>query len=345
MKISVIPENLIEWIALKQGLAPTPCLETQGSMILARSIIAATRLGVFKSIGFEQLTLKDIADRCQAHPAALEALLGVLASSGYLQQTGEYYALTPVTRKWLSPDNPISLEDFVSFRVVAWEWLTHLEDFVRTGKAVEMHQSMSAEQWQPYHRAMQSLARIAAPEVAKRTPVPGNAKNMLDIGGSHGYFSVTLCRRHPQLQSTILELPESIEYASPLLERENMGNRVRYEAGNTITDDLGENTYDLIFTSNLIHHFDEATNKDLFRRIAKALRPGGYFVVQKLMFPDRDRGQGGSFLNLFFALTSAAGNWSFKTIEQWQREADLIPQKTIRFRTTPATGQQVAIKP
>ena len=110
-------------------------------------------------------------------------------------------------------------------------------------------------------------------------------------------------------------------------------------------DDLGTNAYDVVFMSNLIHHFDESTNIALFRRVSKALRPGGCFVVQKLMFPDKEQGQGGAFLNLFFAMTSAAGNWSFKTIEQWQREAGLVPQKTINFRTTPATGQQVAIKP
>jgi predicted O-methyltransferase YrrM len=70
---------------------------------------------------------------------------------------------------------------------------------------------------------------------------------MLDIGGGHGFFSVALCRRHPQLHSTILELPQAIKHATPLLEKEGIGDRVRHRAGNALTDDLGVDQYDLVF--------------------------------------------------------------------------------------------------
>ena len=33
---------------------------------------------------------------------------------------------------------------------------------------------------------------------------------MLDIGGSHGFLSATLCRRHAGLRSVVLDLPEAI---------------------------------------------------------------------------------------------------------------------------------------
>jgi len=345
MKIGVISENLIEQFAFQQQLVPIPCIETQSSMILARVIIVATRLGVFEVLASEPLKLEDIAAQCNADPTALEALLDALVNTVYLLRDEDYYKLAPVAGKWLLRDKQHSLYDFISSRVVVWNRLTHLEEFIQTGQAIQMHSNMAADEWQMYHRSMRGFARIAAPEVAKYTPVPVGAKDMLDIGGSHGCFLATLCRRHQDLKSVILELPESIEYAATLLAEEDVGNRVMYKAGNAITDDLGTNAYDVVFMSNLIHHFDESTNIDLFRRVSKALRPGGCFVVQKLMFTDKEQGQGGAFLNLFFAMTSAGGNWSFKTIEQWQREAGLVPQKTIKFRTTPATGQQVAIKP
>ena len=41
----------------------------------------------------------------------------------------------------------------------------------------------------------------------KRMPVPDGARDMLDIGGSHGYLSVAVCRRHPELRATVLDLP------------------------------------------------------------------------------------------------------------------------------------------
>jgi hypothetical protein len=42
---------------------------------------------------------------------------------------------------------------------------------------------------------------------------------MLDIGGSHGLFSIELCKRYSSLSSTIMELPGAIEAASAIAKR------------------------------------------------------------------------------------------------------------------------------
>ena len=75
--------------------------------------------------------------------------------------------------------------------------------------------------------------------VARHLPLPRLARQMLDIGGSHGYFSVAICRRYTQLRATILELPDAIKHAAPLLAREGMGERVAHRAGSAFTDDRG----------------------------------------------------------------------------------------------------------
>jgi SAM-dependent methyltransferase len=170
---------------------------------------------------------------------------------------------------------------------------------------------------------------------------------MLDIGGSHGLLSVAICRRHPGLRSVILDLPEAIEHAAPLLAREAMGERVIHRAGNALTDDLGEAAWDVVFVASLVHHFDDATNRELAKRIARALRPGGVFVIQEhyRKSSPNEAGQIGALLDLFFALTSQSGTWSFEEMAGWQREAGLKPRKPIRFMTAPGTGQQAAVKP
>jgi hypothetical protein len=71
--------------------------------------------------------------------------------------------------------------------------------------------------------------------------------------GSHGYWSVALCRRHAQLRSTVLELPQAIRHAAPLLAREEMGDRVVHRAGDALTDDLGTDAYDLVFLAAVTH--------------------------------------------------------------------------------------------
>ena len=102
---------------------------------------------------------------------------------------------------------------------------------------------------------------------------------MLDIGGSHGYYSVALCRRHAGLSAVVLDLPDAVAQAAPILARENMGDRVQHRAGDVLETELGEEAYDLVFMANMVHNLSESENRDVARKVAAALRPGGYFVI------------------------------------------------------------------
>jgi 2-polyprenyl-3-methyl-5-hydroxy-6-metoxy-1,4-benzoquinol methylase len=152
---------------------------------------------------------------------------------------------------------------------------------------------------------------------------------MLDIGGAHGYFSVAICRRHPQLRATILELPEAIKHAAAILAKEGMGERIVHWSGNALTEDLGTEVYDLVFMAALVPHCDAGTNQQLMRRIAQALRPGGIVAIWEPRRQDRTGRirQIGSLLDLYFGLLSEAGNWSRAEIAGWFREAGLEAQK------------------
>jgi SAM-dependent methyltransferase len=160
-------------------------------------------------------------------------------------------------------------------------------------------------------------------------------------------FSAVLCRRHPQLRAVVLDLPEAIRHAAPILANERMGDRVVHRSGNALQDDLGTEAWDVVFVAYLVHHFDDATNREFARRVARSLRPGGVFVIQEVIRPQspKDAGQTGALLDLYFALTSESGTWSYEEMARWQSEAGLLPQRPIRFRSIPGTGQQVAVKP
>jgi SAM-dependent methyltransferase len=188
---------------------------------------------------------------------------------------------------------------------------------------------------------------VLATWLARRVPVPTGARDMLDIGGSHGYFSVVLCRRHPALRATVLDLPSAVEHAAPLLEREGMGERVVHRAGDALVDDLGEAAYDLILIFSLVHHFDDATNRLLVSRAARALRPGGRLVIGDALRPSSPGkgGQQGAFFDLYFALTSESGLWTVDEMREWQVAAGLTPRKSVSLVPGGGFVLQVAERP
>lgn len=347
MRIGPVAENPVEWVIGRLNVAPRPLLETQMAYTLARLIMVGTKLGVFEALAAGPATARAVAERCETNDTGTEKLLFALAGAGYVRAEDGRYALTPVSRKWLLRDSPHSVADKLLLQFIEWDWVARSEDYVRTGEPLEIHSTAGAEEWDLYQRGMRAMAGAFAGEAVRRMPVPKDATDMLDVGGSHGYYSVALCRRHEGLRSTILDLPQAVEHAAPLLAAEGMGDRVVHRAGDALTEDLGTGAYDLVLVAQLVHHFSQEENRDLAARIARALRPGGvYAVLDQFRSPTaKDAGQMGALLEFYFALTSQSGTWAAEEIADWQRQAGLAPRRPIRFRTAPGVGIQAARKP
>lgn len=344
MKLVTAPENPIERLVMALGLAPVVLLDTHMSFLRARSIMTAVRLGVFDALAGGPLSATHVAERCNASAEGIEKLLNALVGAAYLRYDSDGYRLAAVARKWLVTDSPTSVRDKVLFEFLEWDYTEHIEAFVKTGQPLEMHQHGSPESWRLYQRAMRALSGLAAPEIIRRTPIPKSATTMLDVGGSHGFISVAMCRQHPALRATVLDLPAAIAEAAPILSREAMGDRVVHRAGDALTDDLGDRAWDFVYVSQLLHHFDARTNQQLMARIARALKPGGIVCILEMIRPASPgaSGQVGALLDLYFAVTSQSGTWSIDEIAAWQRDAGLAPLKPVALRTVPGAVEVLA---
>jgi len=336
-------ENPLESALLATGLVPVAIFEAYGPAY-ARAITTATRLGIFEALSGDPRSARAVAETCHTNQRATEKLLNLLATMKYVRYRGGTYALARNARRWLLADASGSIRDFILMKDLEWSWIDHLESFVQDGRPLDVHGTMSTEDWAAYQRGMRAQANLFGPLLARRVPVPAGASQMLDIGGSHGYFSVAICRRHPGLNATVLDLPPAVEQAAPLLAREGMGDRVVHRAGDALADDLGEAAFDLVLVVSLVHHFDDATNRLLARKAARALRPGGYFVIGDALRPAAPGrgGQQAALFDLYFALTSESGLWTFDEMRSWQVDAGLVPRKSISLVPGGGFALQVA---
>ena len=259
MKIAAVPETLLERLITLLGRAPTPIIDTFHAVIVARTVMVATKLGVFEALADGPRTAPEVAGALGVDERATEKLLNVLVATRYLRFRDERYALAQLARRWLLREPVVGARQH-ALRFMEWQAVESLEDFVRTGRPLDVHAMIRDDEWAVYQRGMRALARLSADEVVRRVPVPAAAVAMLDVGGGHGHYAVAFCRRYPQLRATILDLPAAVEAAAPILAETAINDRVTYRAGDVTTDELGENAWDLVFTSHVVHHFDEATN-------------------------------------------------------------------------------------
>jgi SAM-dependent methyltransferase len=346
MKLAVRAQNPLEWVALQMNLAPVPVVQTSLYALAGRALCEAVELGVFEAVGRGAPTPAKLAAATGLDPGALDALLHLLVTLGYLADDAGRIRVTALSRKWLLEDSESSVCAALRLFRAQWAVYDHLPSYLRTGKGFGTQADMHRGTWPIYQKAMFQLARMGVAEVAKKTPLPPAPERMLDVGGSHGLYSVYFCRRVPAMRAEVLELPQAIESAAPLLASVNAEGRVRHRAGDVLDTDLGEGVYDVVLVSNFVHIFDAGHNRRIVSRLARALRPGGRLYIQDFVRPEAGTRADAvsSAQNLFFSTLSAGGVYSIAEQQQWQREAGLEPAAITRFLSTPLV-QVCARKP
>ncbi len=98
--------------------------------------------------------------------------------------------------------------------------------------------------------------------------------------------------------------------------------------------------------NNVVHHFTAEQNKALAIKVARALKPGGLFIIGEFIRAKKP-GEGGvlaAATGLYFSVISASGNWSAEEMEGWQQNAGLKKEKPISTMAIPGWKMIVAKK-
>src|SRR5947199_4646476 len=282
MKYGVIPSNLLERLALWMGKVPVPLLDALVSILKARSLMAVVRFGIFETLRDGPLTASAVAQACQLDAECTELLLRVLVIADYLEHHGEQFALSELSRQTMIAGAEHELFGYLLWNYSQWEMVAHLDEMLRTGRGIDFHETLTdADAWANYQRAMMEVARFSVPIVADRVPVKARARRLLDIAGSHGLFGAAICRKHPPMKSTVLDLPVAIDHARELARAEKIDDVVEHRAGDILVADYGSDN-DVVLVSNILHHFDEETNTGILRRAFDSLMAQGTLAIWEI---------------------------------------------------------------
>jgi hypothetical protein len=338
MQYGAIPTSLAERIALRAGVVPIPILDTLFGMLKARVIMAGVRLGIFEALAAEGHTAASLAAALRLDESCLELLLRSLAFCGYLEVDGPRYTLSALGRETMVSGATKELTGFVQWNYTQWEFVEHLEELVRTGRGVEFHSTLTDnDAWQHYQTAMLETARFDAPVLAKRVPVRAGATRLLDLAGAHGLMGAAICRKHPPMRSTVLDLPAAISHARELARREGLTHLVDHREGDLLEDDLGTG-WDVALLSNILHHFSPPEVARIMSRVHAALADDGTVAIWELERPASDKPPNhGDGVALFFRLTSSAAAYSGEEYARWLSDAGFTSVKVVRPALRPST--------
>lgn len=324
MRYEFLPEDPMEEAAFRSNPAARALLDPFLPVIQARAIMAAVETGVFEALGDEAKRADDLAQSLSLDQDVLTMLLRVLSGAGYVSFDGRLYSLTGLSRSAFLADSPSRLSYWVKFNYMQWEVIGGMEHALRTGKGIDTGPLLkSREDWEIQQQAMLETARPAAPWVGEKVPIRDGASRLLDLGGSHGLYGAMICRKHPPLKSTVLDVPDAIEPARELARREGIDDVVDFLAGDALADDLGRECFDAAFLGNLVHHLSEERNRELLARLIACLKPRGTVAIWDIRYPEA-----GSRPDLFsdgfalyFRIASSARCYRHGEIVAWLESA------------------------
>jgi SAM-dependent methyltransferase len=178
-----------------------------------------------------------------------------------------------------------------------------------------------AERWEAYIRGLFEISRPEQDANAAIVPVE-TARRLVDVAGGHGGFAMAMCRRHPGLQATVLDLPPSAAVGRKIVAEQGFDDRVSFREGDVFELGLGEDL-DVVSVFNLIHHLPEERDRELCRLAREALRPGGVLVIGDSARPEPgdELSQHAAVSSVLFYAWSHSRNFSPSEVSGWMREA------------------------
>src|SRR3984957_18317220 len=267
MRLSLRGDNPTERLALIGRLAPAAAAEAWAGMALSGVLVAAVRTGLTARLAGRPATADELAADLGLDPRPTRMLLDCLQSAGHVSCRAGRYQLSRSSRRWLDPAAALSVGQFVDAAGDYAAWWSGLEDVTRGAAPAGHHDAPpGAPYWRRYITGQLELARLSAPEVARKLRLPGDPRSLLDIGGGHGWYSAELCRRYPRLTATVLDLPGRAAIGRGVIGRGGLADRVRYRDGDATTADLGGG-YDCVLCFNLVHHVSHDQAASLLARI------------------------------------------------------------------------------
>lgn len=347
--------NFIERRLIKRGTIPGLLLDGALGLMAAQALVAAMELELFEHLRDGAVDVETLADRTGASVEGMENLVRVLVPLGYLVREADGYRLTTAARRSLPEGDLGLIGAFVREQGrLGLDAARAVREAPEDG-IIGWETVQSGEVGAGYQATMRWLASDLVDPVVDAVDLPDGALRMLDVGGSHGLYTVRFCEEHPALKGTVLDWEIGLEAARKTLEeRPEVASRIDLLERDFEEEALPEG-YDFAFLGNIVHGLSPAGNRELFGKLDAATTDRGTVAIvdQVADPPDSSRFPFDPFessfadavaaligFNLF--LFSGGRSYAYDDLEAWLSEAGFPEVSYQPLRQSPGFSLVVA---
>jgi len=289
-KVMIYKFSLIEKILLANDIIPHPFADASSSVGLGFALGCSVKLKIADALSMDNQNVNAIAAKANVSAIGCEIILDCLDALGYVKKNGKNYAFTKRGFKSLSPQSQDNFRYFILFCDYLYKGYITIDETIKLGKRPHsnMLEEMTEYEWELFSRAMIDISKTNVKEVCKKISVAKTDTKMLDLGGSHGLYSIELCRKHPQLKSSVIDLPPVKKYTDECVAKHHAASNVSFVASDFMKDELPKGN-DIILAFNVIHGLNPTENEELANKVFNSLNNDGKYIIL-----DQIKGIGGN---------------------------------------------------
>ena len=138
-----------------------------------------------------------------------------------------------------------------------------------------------------------------------------NPKNILDIGGNTGKFATLFAKENPEINITIMDLPQQIKLAKQTIYENNITNISTYEGNILLDETLVPKGFDIVWMSQFLDCFKEKQIVYILNKVRSSIDENGELCIME-PFWDRQNNETAAFcvINTSPYFTAMANGYS-----------------------------------
>jgi SAM-dependent methyltransferase len=253
----------------------------------------ARELGVWEAITASPgITSKELASTLKTDKYYTDVLCRTAFSLALLDRDGAGWRMAPHLDRILGDsESSFYLADFARVHMMVGEDYSDYPLLFRSGgvrpyqEHGEAFMAAVASATKALPTIVLDLALPSLPLVKERLEA---GCNVLDVGCGAGWALVQFARRFAGVTCTGVDVePHSVKLAQRLIASEDLEDRCQARLAGA--EDLAEaGAYDIAMSFLVIHEIEPQKKPAAFEAVARALKPGGYFLIFDEAYPETD---------------------------------------------------------
>jgi len=214
----------------------------------------------------------------------LDKVLIVCCALGLLEKEGENYRNSEFSQKYFVKGSKFYQGDIVGhFDSLDSFWGSLGEEILIKGTAKKERDSH-----RDFIMGMHNIAVCGRTELFLDNIDLSGRKKLFDVGGGPGTYTIAACKRYPELQAEIFDLPETIVITKEMIAKEGMAERISVRQGSWDSDNFGQGN-DVVLLSEVMH--GAVGNAEMkLGKAYESLVDGGLVVIQEFLLNDEKSG-------------------------------------------------------